>query len=330
MRPGPLDNLCDVAGVRVGHATDGEGLTGCTAILFDGREGVAGATVGVDVRGSSPGTRETARLAPTASINETHAVLLTGGSAFGLAAADGVVSYLEERGVGLDLGSVRIPLVSAAVIFDLMTGSPRVRPDARMGYEAARTAGSGRFLQGSVGAGTGATVGKILGPGRAMKGGLGSASFVFDGGLVVAALAVVNAFGDVHENGRVVAGPRLDDGSLGETLRLLPEAASRLGWRERGAEAAENTTLALVATNARLTKVQTTKVAQMAHDGFARTISPVHSTLDGDVIFAAATGEIPTATDLVGAWGAEAVSCAVLRAVRLARSAGGFPGLAGD
>lgn len=330
VRPGPSDDLSDVPGVKVGHASDFIGMTGCTAILFDGESVSAspgsGATVGVDVRGSSPGTRETARLAPTASVNDTHAILLTGGSAFGLAAADGVVKYLEERGVGLDVGVAKIPLVSAAVLFDLMFGSPDARPDAKMGYEAAKNAKSSAFQQGNIGAGTGATVGKILGPTRAMKGGIGSASFVFDNGLVVAALVAVNAFGDAVENGETIAGPRLEDGEVGNTLKLLPQAAERLTW---GDNDGRNTTLAVVATNARLTKLQMTKVAQMSHDGLARAINPVHATVDGDVVFAAALGDVRAATDVVGAWVAEVLSKAVLRAVRSARSVGKIPGLAG-
>ncbi|MGI8650935.1 MAG: P1 family peptidase [Rubrobacter sp.] len=329
MRPGPLDNLCDVPGIKVGHSTDLAGMTGCTAVLFDGQNG-RGATVGVDVRGSSPGTRETARLAPTASINDTHAVLLTGGSAFGLAAADGVVKYLEERGVGLDVGVAKIPLVSAAVVFDLLLGSPDARPDSKMGYEAAGVAENNCFDQGSVGAGAGASVGKMLGPTRAMKGGLGSASFTFEDGLVVAALVVVNAFGDVRDAGEVIAGPRLEDGLVGDTLTLLPQAASRLRWGDNDGEAdGKNTTLALVATNARLTKLQMTKVAQMSHDGLARAMNPVHATVDGDVVFAASFGDASASTDVVGAWCAEALTKSVLRAVRSAESAGGIPGLAG-
>lgn len=281
----------------------------------------------MDVRGSSPGTRETARLAPTASVRHTDAILLTGGSAFGLAAADGVVRYLEENGVGLDIGDVTIPLVSAAVLFDLMNGRSGVRPDSRMGYEAAASAGSGSFGQGNFGAGAGATVGKILGLERAMKGGVGSASFRLDendGGLVVGAIAVVNAFGDVRDagDGNIIAGPRMDDGSLGDSVELLPDAVSRLRW-------GQNTTLCIVATNARLTKTEVTKVAQMAHDGLARTIYPVHTTVDGDVAFAASLGEVETAPDIVGAWGAKAVSEAIMRAVRSAKTVGGIVGAGG-
>ena len=308
-------NLCDVPGVLVGHATDHEALTGCTAVVFE-----EPAVVGVDVRGSSPGTRETDLLGPHGTVRRTHALLLTGGSAFGLAAAEGVVRFLEENDVGLDIGVARIPLVSAAVLFDLVVGDPGVRPGPEMGYEAASSAKSADFAQGSVGAGTGATVGKVLGLDGAMKGGVGSASVALEGGLVVGALAAVNAFGDVREprTGRVLAGPRLEDGTLGDTVELLPEAVARMGW-------GENTTLGIVATNAALEKRDANKVAQMAHDGFARTIEPVHTTVDGDVIFAASAGEVEAATDVVGAWGARVMQEAIVRAVRTAQGVPGIP-----
>jgi L-aminopeptidase/D-esterase-like protein len=308
-----LDNLCDVPGVNVGHATDLRGITGCTVVLFD-----EPAVVGVDVRGSSPGTRETDRLGPIGAVRPTHALLLTGGSAFGLAAADGAVHFLEERGVGLDVGVARIPLVSAAVLFDVVVGDPAARPGASMGYEAAASAASGNFAQGSVGAGTGATVGKVLGMDRAMKGGIGSASVQLDGGLVVGAVAAVNAFGNVlDERGAVLAGPRLENGTLGDTVELLPEAALRMRW-------GENTTLGIVATNAMLTKPQANKIAQMTHDGLARSIEPVHTTVDGDIVFAASVGVVEAVVDVVGAWGARAMREAILRAVR---SAEGIPGI---
>lgn len=312
-----LDNLCDVPGVLVGHATDRVGITGCTAIIFDGPEG---AVVGVDVRGSSPGTRETDRLGPVGAVRPTHALLLTGGSAFGLAAADGVVRFLEEKGVGLDVGVARIPLVSAAVLFDVVVGDSASRPDAAMGYEAASSATSGDFAQGTVGAGTGASVGKVLGMERAMKGGIGSASVEPEDGLVVGALAAVNAFGEVRDpqTRKVMAGPRLEDGTLGDTVELLPEAAARLRW-------GENTTLGIVATNARLTKPQVNKVAQMAHDGLARTVYPVHTTVDGDVVFAASTGEVEAAPDVIGAWGARVLEEAIVRAVLAAEGVAGLP-----
>jgi L-aminopeptidase/D-esterase-like protein len=311
-----FDNLCDVPGILVGHATDREGLTGCTAVLFEEPHAV----VGVDVRGSSPGTRETDRLGSTGTVRRTHALLLTGGSAFGLAATEGVVRFLEESDVGLDVGVTRIPLVSAAVLFDLAVGSHVARPDLEMGYEAAASAKSGDFAQGSVGSGTGATVGKVLGMERAMKGGLGSASVELDGGLVVGALAAVNAFGGVRDpgSGKTLAGPRMDDGTLGDTVELLPEAASRMRW-------GEDTTLGIVATNAGLSKTQAAKVAQMAHDGLARAIEPVHTTVDGDVVFAASVGGVDAATDVVGAWGARVVQEAIVRAVRAAQGVPGIP-----
>lgn len=307
-----LNNLCDVPGVLVGHATDHEGLTGCTAVLFEGS-----ATVGVDVRGSSPGTRETDRLSPVGIVRDTHALLLTGGSAFGLAAADGIVRFLEEKGIGLDIGVAKIPLVSAAVIFDLMSGSPDARPDADMGYQAAAAAAED-FEQGSVGAGTGATVGKMLGLEGAMKGGLGSASVELEDGLVVGSLAVVNAVGDVRDaRGEILAGPRHADGTIADSEELMPHAADRMRW-------GQNTTLGVVATNARLTKPAATKVAQMAHDGLARAIRPVHTSVDGDVVFAASVGEVVTVPDIVGAWGARTMQEAILRGVLAAK---GFPGI---
>jgi L-aminopeptidase/D-esterase-like protein len=326
-------NLCDVPGVLVGHATDPVGLTGCTAVLFDAP---AGAVVGVDVRGSSPGTRETDLLSPIGRVGETHAILLTGGSAFGLGAADGVVRFLEEKGVGYDVRVARIPIVPAAVIFDIAVGDTKARPDASMGYEAAAAAQSGDFAQGSVGVGTGATVGKVLGPDRAMKGGLGSAAVGLPEGLVVAALVVVNAFGDVRDpsTGEILAGPRQTDGKLADSVKHLMEAARFMRWGEA-------TTLGIVATNARLSKPAATKVAQMAHDGLARTVSPVHTSIDGDTIFAASVGgpsagettgaspegpvAVEAAPDVVGAWGARMVAEAVVRAVRSARGTPDLP-----
>ena len=308
-----FDNLCDVPGVLVGHASDGVGLTGCTVVYFE-----EPAVIGVDVRGSSPETRGTAGLHPTGIVAQRHALLLTGGSAFGLAAADGVTRFLEERSVGLDVGMARIPLVSSAVLFDLAVGDASARPDAAMGYQAVLRAESGNFEQGSVGAGVGATVGNVLGMERAMKGGLGSTSVRLESGLVVAALTAVNAFGGVRDpsTGEILAGPRMDDGTLGDTVALLETARPRWG---------ENTTLGVVATNARLTKPQATKVAEMAHDGLARVIEPVHTSVDGDVVFAAAVGDEEVATDVVGAWGARVISEAVLRAIGFARGTHDLP-----
>lgn len=325
-------NLCDVPGVLVGHATDDVGLTGCTAILFDAP---VGAVVGVDVRGSSPGTRETDLLDPMGRVEETHALLLTGGSALGLGAADGVVRFLEEKGVGYDVRVARIPLVPAAVIFDLAVGDPTARPGPEMGYQAAASALNGDFEQGSVGAGTGASVGKVLGRERAMKGGLGSSSVALPGGLVVAALAVVNAFGDVRDpsTGAILAGPRKEDGTHADSVEHLMGAAPFMRWDE-------NTTLAVVATNAGLTKPEATKVAQVAHNGLARTVYPVHTSLDGDLVFAASIGgpagreaseffddpaSIAATPDIVGAWGAHVVAEAIVRAVHSAKGTRDLP-----
>ena len=306
----------------VGHSTDPDGQTGCTAVLFDAS---TGAVVGVDVRGSSPGTRETDLLNPVGRHEETHALLLTGGSAFGLGAANGVVSFLEEKGIGYDVRVARVPIVPTAVIFDLATGDPTARPDAAMGYEAAADARSGDFKQGSVGVGTGATVGKVLGRERAMRGGVGSASVTLPDGVVVGALAAVNAFGDVRDpsTGAIVAGPRLEDGTLGDSVEHLMEAEPFMKW-------GENTTLAIVATNARLTKPAVTKVAQMAHDGLARAVYPVHTSIDGDVVFAASIEGLPgesvvSAPDIVGAWGAHVVAEAIVQAVLTAKGTPDLP-----
>jgi L-aminopeptidase/D-esterase-like protein len=317
-------NLCDVPGVLVGHATDPDGQTGCTAVLFDAS---AGAVVGVDVRGSSPGTRETDLLNPVGRHEETHALLLTGGSAFGLGAANGVVSFLEEKGIGYDVRVARVPIVPTAVIFDLATGDPTARPGPAMGYEAAADARSGDFKQGSVGVGTGATVGKVLGREWAMRGGVGSASITLPDGVVVGALAAVNAFGDVRDpsTGAIVAGPRLENGTLGDSVEYLMEAEPFMQW-------GENTTLAIVATNARLTKPAVTKVAQMAHDGLARAVYPVHTSIDGDVVFAASIDGLPgqsiaSSPDIVGAWGAHVVAEAIVRAILSAKGTPDLPAI---
>lgn len=309
-----------IDGVRVGHYTLSERPTGCTVVLTE-----AGAVAGVDVRGSAPGTRETALLAPVNTVERVHAVVLAGGSAFGLDAATGVVRYLEERGVGFDVGIAKVPIVPAAVLFDLgVGGKPQIRPGADCGYQAARTATSGAIALGNVGAGAGATVGKSAGPGRAMKGGIGTAAIELPGGLVVAALMAVNAVGDVIDpaTGEVVAGVRGEDGkSLADARQLL-----RSGALVRG-RAGRNTTIGIVATNARLTKTEATKVAQMAHDGLARAIVPAHTPFDGDTIFALALGnwEGDVGVSTVGALAAEAVSDAILSAIENAESIPGFP-----
>jgi L-aminopeptidase/D-esterase-like protein len=322
--------LTAVAGLEVGHFTDSRRPTGCTVVIARG-----GAVAGVDVRGASPGTRETDLLSPINAIDKVHAIMLAGGSAFGLDAASGVVRWLEERGIGATIGSPAgdgapppfvVPIVPAAILFDLWVGDARIRPDAAAGYAACEAATRDPVDEGNVGAGAGASVGKLFGIARAMKGGVGTASIEV-GGLTVAALVAVNAIGDVVDprSGRVVAGARGSDGrGLVGTMRSLKrgELPARLDPRHSAGMA---TTLAVVATDAILSKPEASKVAQMAHDGLARSIDPVHTMGDGDVVFALATGASgrAAAPTLVGALAAEVLADAVLRAVRAARRIGG-------
>ena len=315
----PNNTLTAVPGIKVGHATDPVGLTGCTVVLCE-----AGAVGGVDQRGGAPGTRETDLLRPMHLVQKVHGVMLAGGSAFGLAAADGVMRYLAERGVGVKAGPARVPIVPAAILFDLAVGSADARPDAEMGYAACLAASDEAVAQGNVGAGTGCSAGKLLGARHATKTGIGSAAIELGGGLVVAALIAVNPFGDVvDEAGRIIAGTA--DGPLrgegyADTLVLLRGMTGRLALRIAGA-----TVIGVVATNARLDKEQVNKVAQMAQDGLARTIRPAHTLFDGDTLFALATGRVRASVTLVGAYAAEAVAQAIVRAVRSAGAAGGLP-----
>jgi L-aminopeptidase/D-esterase-like protein len=323
----PFNAITDVPGLRVGHAQDETALTGCTVILCE-----AGAVGGVDQRGGAPGTRETDALHPLHLVTQVHAVLLAGGSAFGLDAAGGVVRYLEERGVGFDVGVARVPIVPAAILFDLALGRADVRPDAAMAYQACQNAAAGRVAEGNVGAGMGATVGKALGLGQAMKSGLGTASHFLGGGLVVGALAAVNALGDVLDpsTGQIIAGARRSgspDLAFADSLAVLQASAGAGSWRFGRRPEPGNTVIGVVATNARLDKEGANKVAQMAQDGLARTIRPAHTMLDGDTIFALATGARRADVNVIGATAAEVLAWAILRAVRLARSAGGLPGL---
>lgn len=321
-----MGSLTDVAGLRVGHAQHPSGTTGCTVVLCP----PGGAVGGVDVRGSAPGTRETDLLRPGQLVERVHAVLLTGGSAYGLAAADGVMRWLEEKGIGFATGAGVVPIVPAAVLFDASAGQPGVRPDAQMGYRACEAAGAGPVPMGGVGVGTGATVGKFMGPERASPGGIGSASVRLPDGTVVAALIAVNALGNVVDpaTGRIVAGARQPGGdgfaAADEVLFSAPAAggpdAPAAGGPGIGL-AGGNTTIGVVATNAALDKAQTNKLAQMAHAGLARTIVPVHTLLDGDCLFALATGERAGAVDAIGLSrlglaAAVAVERAVLRAVQ--------------
>jgi L-aminopeptidase/D-esterase-like protein len=312
--------LTDIAGIRVGHAVDPRRPTGVTAILVE-----AGAVAGVDVRGSAPGTRETDLLAPTALVEKIHALVLAGGSAFGLDAATGVVRYLEERGVGFRMGATVIPIVPAAILYDLNVGDPSVRPDAALGYRAAQAATSGPIAEGSVGAGAGATVGKLVGFDHAMRGGLGTASRRLPDGRLLAALAVVNAVGNVVDpsHGTIVAGAR-DGAAWADLDRVLTGGAGQ------SQPAGSNTTLVVVATDAKLTKIQTTKLAQMAQDGLARAIRPAHTMYDGDLVFALSTGARSEPADLtaLGAIAADLVTEAILRGCRLATSLPGIPAVA--
>lgn len=311
-----------IDGVRVGHHTLSERPTGCTVVLTE-RSAVAG----VDVRGSAPGTREVALLDPVNTVEQVHAVVLSGGSAFGLDAASGVVRYLEEKDIGFDVGIAKVPIVPATILFDLgVGGKPQIRPGPDCGYRASVAASSGPIPEGNVGAGAGATVGKSGGRDRAMKGGIGTAAIELPNGLIVAALMAVNAVGDVVDpsTGRVVAGVRSEDGSGLADVRVLLRSGALIRERE---QRGRNTTIGVVATNASLTKVQATKVAQMAHDGLARAIVPAHTPSDGDTIFALALGSFEGDVRLstIGALAAEAVSDAILSAVEHAESIPGFP-----
>jgi L-aminopeptidase/D-esterase-like protein len=324
------NSITDVPGIEVGHAQNDKALTGCTVVLCR-----KGAVAGVDQRGGAPGTRETDLLNPVNLVEKVHAILLAGGSAFGLDAATGVMRYLEEQKIGYDTGMVKVPIVPAAILFDLGLGDATVRPDAEMGYRASAAATSKEAAEGNVGAGAGASVGKVFGMKSAMKAGLGTASMGIGGGLIVGAIVAVNAFGDVVDphSDQILAGARSTKvgpvrlGSpeyFADTLETMKTFVGRtvLGFATRA-----NTVIGVVATNARLNKVETTKVAQMAHDGLARTIRPAHTMLDGDTIFALSTGSKKADPSTVGSFAAEVFARAVLRAVLMAASAGGVPGL---
>ena len=326
--------ITDIPGILVGHAQNLEALTGCTVVLCE-----AGAVGGVDQRGGAPGTRETDLLRPLHWVEKVHAVLLAGGSAFGLDAASGVVRYLEARGVGYEVGVARVPLVPAAILFDLAIGRADVRPDAAMGYLACMNATSGPPAQGNIGAGTGATVGKILGMSNAMKAGIGTASMEIGGGGIVGAIVAVNAMGDVLDpsSGHLIAGARVPiEGSKPSPMGIGTDprrdtTPSRFAdtlsvMRTRAASPAplENTVIGVVATNAKLTKEQTNKVAQMAQDGLARAIRPAHTMVDGDTIFALATGELNGDVNTVGSFAAEVFAQAIVQAIYAAEPVAGL------
>lgn len=315
----PSGNLSDIDGIKVGHYESSQRPTGCTVILTPG-----GAVAGVDVRGSAPGTRETDLLNPINSVDKVHAILLSGGSAFGLSAAEGVVRYLEEKKIGYRTSSALVPIVPAAILYDLSLGDPSIRPNAEAGYQACKNAQTGPVREGNAGAGAGATVGKLFGMTRAMKGGLGTCS-IQAGQLKVAALVAVNCIGDVVDSrsGKILAGARDEAGTtLVDTMKWLTENKMQIQPR-----IGENTTLGVVATNARFSKAAMTKVAQMAHDGLARSINPVHLPMDGDTIFALSTGTLEDEAHLtqVGSLAAWTIEKAVKRAVLKATSLPGLP-----
>ncbi|MGB8706326.1 MAG: P1 family peptidase [Dehalococcoidia bacterium] len=313
--------ITDVTGLKVGHYTNKEAATGCTVILCE-----TGAIAGVDVRGSAPGTRETDLLRPMNLVEKVQAVLLSGGSAFGLDAAGGVMRYLEERGFGHETLVAKVPIVPAAIIFDLNLGSSNIRPGIEEGYQACLTATEKEVAEGCVGAGTGATVGKILGIERATKSGLGTASCKIGDDVMIAALVVVNAIGDIinHKTGKILAGPRNEqnNGFL-STTELLTGGI----YSYRKNPLATNTTLGVVATNAKLTKEQVNKLAQMAQDGIARAINPSHTMYDGDAMFALSLGDKTGDITVLGTAAAEVVANAIGRAVQQAETLAGIPAM---
>lgn len=319
-QPAANATLTAVEGIKVGHYTLTERPTGCTVILVDGD-----AVGGVSQRGGAPGTRETDLLNPLNMVDKVNAVVLAGGSAFGLEAATGTVRWLEEHNIGWPAGPSRVPIVPAAILFDLGVGeNPKIRPTADCGYKAAKAATTGPVQEGTVGAGAGATVGKLGGGARSTKSGLGTASIRLPNGLVVAAIVAVNAVGDIIDpaTGKVVAGVRNPDGTFADARRILRSGASAQPPR-----AGENTTIGLVATNAKLSKSQVTRMALMADDGYARAISPSHTNGDGDTIFSLATGRWSGTADItvIGALAAEAMADAVVRAGTQATGVAGIP-----
>jgi len=325
---GPSGLVTDVEGIKVGHFTDARRPTGCTVIMAED-----GAVGGVDVRGGAPGTRETDLLDPVNMVQKVHAITLSGGSAFGLDTATGVMRYLEEKSIGFDVRIARVPIVPAAILFDLgLGGKPDIRPDADAGYQASQAATSDRVSEGSIGAGAGATVGKMSvgarGRRTSMKGGIGNACFTTPDGLKVGAIVAVNAVGDVYDpdTGRILAGARMPDGSgFVHVARRIRESGSLRLDTPPG-----NTTIGVIVTNAGLTKTQATRIAQVGHDGLARAINPAHLQADGDTLFAMATGtwKGDVNLSLVSILAAEAVTRAIIRAIVTAKGLEGYPSYA--
>jgi L-aminopeptidase/D-esterase-like protein len=311
-----FDAMTDVPGIKVGHYTDRQAVTGCTVILCE-----QGAIAGVDVSGSSPGTRETDLLRPGNLVEQVQAIVLSGGSAFGLDAATGVMRYLEERGFGHETGAGKVPIVPAAIIFDLNIGDSKIRPGANEGYQACLAADNNEVAEGCVGAGTGAVVGKILGLEMAVKSGLGTASQKIAGDIVVAALIVVNAIGDVINpgTGKILAGPRKPDGSGFLSTSELWKGESK------GAVPPFNTVIGVVATNAKLSKAAAGRLARVAQVGIARTIDPCHTMYDGDALFVLSLGEKEADVSALGAVATEVVAEAIVRAIQKAETLAGVP-----
>jgi L-aminopeptidase/D-esterase-like protein len=312
--------ITDIDGIKVGHFTETRRPTGCTVILYE-----QGAIAGVDVRGSAPGTRETDLLKPTNLVDRVNAIVLSGGSAFGLDSASGVMRYLEEHDAGYPTAAGKVPIVPAAILYDLNVGDGKIRPNSDSGYKACSNAKGGPVEEGTVGAGAGATIGKI-GGGKPMKGGIGTASIRLPNGLIVGAIVAVNCAGDVIDpkTGKIVAGARTADGK--GFLNIIQAYRSGRGVIQN-APVGQNTTIGVVGTNARFDKTQMTKIAEMAHDGMARAINPTHTPSDGDTLFALTTGASAASANLtaIGALAAEAVSEAILRGVMKAKSIPGFP-----
>ena len=310
--------VTEVAPVRIGQVEDTEAATGCTVLIAEN-----GMAAGLDVRGGGPASRESQLLNPLMAAQTIHAVVLSGGSAYGLGTANGVMQYLEEKGFGYDTGYALVPLVVQADLYDLSVGNPKKRPDASMGYEAARLAFEApNYRDGNYGAGCGATVGKIAGMDTCMKSGIGSYA-VQVGELKIGAVAVVNALGDVFDwkTGEQIAGLLTEDKkALRSTTEVMEQSIAAVDNKFTG-----NTTLAVIITNAKFDKTQLCKIAAMGHDGMARSIRPVHTSADGDSIFALSAGEVEADQDLVGALGAEMISEAIIRAVENAESAYGYP-----
>jgi len=320
--------ITDVSGIRVGHVDDREALTGCTVVLCE-----KGAVGGVDQRGGAPGTRETDLLRPMHLVQKVHAIVLAGGSAFGLDSATGVVRYLEEKDVGFDVRIAKVPIVPAAILLDLGIGRSDIRPDAEMGYQACMRATEDPPQEGNVGAGTGATVGKILGDIGSMKSGIGTASVEIGGGAIVGAIVAVNCFGDVLDpaTGEIVAGARTTkvgpvqiggDEPFADTQAVMKSLAGKTILRFA---ARTNTVIGVIATNAQLSKEETNYIARMGHDGLARVVRPAHTLFDGDTLFALSTGTKKADVNTVGAYGADVVAQAIYRAVLAAESVGDIP-----